>query len=52
MLTIYIYVLINQQGLKSTSDERGTSALSAMKLDDDLGGEAIQVRIICSIYPC
>ena len=38
------YLFLCLQGLKSSADEKGSSALHAMKLDDALGGRAVQVR--------
>lgn len=38
------------QGNKSTQDERGTSALKAVELDDKLGGAAVQVKKIMKIH--
>ena len=35
----------NVQGLKSTVDEKGASALQALRLDDELGGRAMQASI-------
>merc|ERR1719473_2402686 len=34
------------QGRNSTQDEKGASALLAMKMDDELGGAATQVRVV------
>lgn len=39
-------VIYYWQGLKSTTDEKGTSALKAVELDDKLGGAAVQVRVV------
>lgn len=38
------HVIYYWQGLKSTTDEKGTSALKAVELDDKLGGAAVQVH--------
>ncbi|VDH98590.1 advillin [Mytilus galloprovincialis] len=40
------HVIYYWQGAKSTTDERGTSALKAVELDDALGGAAVQVRVV------
>lgn len=40
------YILYFWQGQTSTQDERATSAIMAVKMDNDLGGKAIQVRVI------
>lgn len=40
------HVIYYWQGLKSTTDEKGTSALKAVELDDKLGGAAVQVRVV------
>ncbi|KAK3611747.1 hypothetical protein CHS0354_014091 [Potamilus streckersoni] len=40
------YVVYYWQGLKSSIDERGTSALKAVEIDDKLGGAAVQVRVV------
>lgn len=34
------------QGNKSSHDEKGTSALKAVEIDDSLGGAAVQVRVV------
>lgn len=38
------HVIYYWQGSKSTTDEKGTSALKAVELDDKLGGAAVQVQ--------
>ena len=38
-----IYVCFLIQGLNSSTDEKGTSALKARDMDDSLGGAAVQV---------
>ncbi|XP_045178411.2 villin-1-like isoform X2 [Mercenaria mercenaria] len=40
------YIIYYWQGLKSSTDEKGTSALKAVELDDKLGGAAVQVRVV------
>lgn len=40
-----------KQGLESTQDERACSALWAIKLDDEVGGRAIQVRVVQGLEP-
>lgn len=34
------------QGNQSSQDERAASAINAVKMDDDLGGKAVQVRVV------
>ena len=47
MLYASMYELLTMlschQGAKSSTDEKGTSALKAVELDDKLGGAAVQV---------
>jgi len=46
------YIIYFWQGAKSTTDERGASAIYAQRLDDDeLKGEALQVRVVQSREP-
>jgi villin 1/advillin len=40
------YIIYFWQGNESSNDERGASALFAKKMDDDLNGEATQVRVV------
>lgn len=40
------YILYFWQGQESTQDERATSAIMTVKMDNDLGGKAIQVRVV------
>ena len=36
----------NFQGSESSQDEKAASAINAVKLDDEVGGKAIQVRVV------
>lgn len=45
------YIIYFWQGLKSSIDEKGTSALKAIELDDKLGGEAVQIRVVMNKEP-
>nr|XP_006819230.1 PREDICTED: villin-1-like isoform X2 [Saccoglossus kowalevskii] len=38
------YIIYYWQGLDSTADEKGTSALMAVQLDDEVNGAAVQIR--------
>lgn len=40
------YIIYYWQGAKSSTDEKGTSALKAVEMDDKLGGAAVQVRVV------
>ncbi|KAJ9583648.1 hypothetical protein L9F63_022014, partial [Diploptera punctata] len=39
------YIIYFWQGRDSTQDEKAASAIHAVKLDDELGGKAVQVRV-------
>ncbi|XP_037093391.1 gelsolin, cytoplasmic-like isoform X3 [Pollicipes pollicipes] len=39
------YIIYFWQGKESSNDEKAASALQAVKMDDDLGGKAVQVRV-------
>lgn len=45
------YVIYYWQGLKSTADEKGAAALHAVRLDNELNGKAIQVRVVQGFEP-
>ena len=34
------------KGNESSQDEKAASAINAIKLDDDVGGKAIQIRVV------
>ncbi|XP_014671619.1 PREDICTED: gelsolin, cytoplasmic-like isoform X2 [Priapulus caudatus] len=40
------YIVYFWQGLKSSQDEKAASAILAVKLDDEVGGKAVQVRVV------
>lgn len=40
------YIIYFWQGLESTQDEKACSALWAVKLDEEVGGRAVQVRVV------
>ncbi|KAJ3427674.1 villin [Anaeramoeba flamelloides] len=40
------YIIYFWQGRHSTTDEKGTSALLTVELDEELGGQAVQSRVI------
>lgn len=40
------YIIYFWQGRSSSTDEKGASALLASKMDDDLGGRPVQVRVV------
>ena len=40
------YIIYFWQGQASSTDEKAASAIHAVKLDDDLGGKAVQVRVV------
>ena len=45
------FIIYFWQGLKSTTDERGASALLAQQLDDEYGGAPVQVRVVQNKEP-
>ncbi|XP_066925925.1 gelsolin, cytoplasmic-like [Clytia hemisphaerica] len=45
------YIIYYWQGLKSSSDEKGSSAIIAAQIDDELGGSAVQVRVVQNKEP-
>jgi hypothetical protein len=45
------YIVYFWQGNDSTQDEKGASALLAKELDDELGGAAVQVRVVQNKEP-
>ena len=45
------YIIYFWQGSQSSQDEKGTSALLAKQMDDDLGGAATQVRVVMGKEP-
>ncbi|CAG0902194.1 unnamed protein product [Darwinula stevensoni] len=40
------YIVYFWQGRESSQDEKAASAIHAVKLDDELGGKAVQVRVV------
>lgn len=45
------YIIYYWQGLKSSQDEKGASAILATKLDDEYGGAPVQVRVVMNKEP-
>jgi hypothetical protein len=45
------YIIYFWQGLKSSQDERGASAIHAVSLDDEYGGDPVQVRVVQNKEP-
>lgn len=45
------YIVYFWQGLDSSQDEKGASALWAKNVDDELGGAAVQVRVVQNKEP-
>eukprot|EP00730_Choanoeca_flexa_P008954 TRINITY_DN12561_c0_g5_i1.p1 TRINITY_DN12561_c0_g5~~TRINITY_DN12561_c0_g5_i1.p1 ORF type:complete len:835 (+),score=300.76 TRINITY_DN12561_c0_g5_i1:1495-3999(+) len=45
------YIIYFWQGLKSSQDERGASAIHAVNLDDEYGGDPVQVRVVQNKEP-
>jgi len=45
------YIIYFWQGLQSSQDERGASAIHAKNLDDKLGGDPVQVRVVQNKEP-
>lgn len=40
------YIIYFWQGRESSTDEKGASALFAVQMDDELGGDPVQVRVV------
>lgn len=45
------YIIYFWQGLKSSQDEKGASAIHAVQLDDKYGGDPVQVRVVQNKEP-
>ncbi|XP_050417985.1 advillin isoform X1 [Patella vulgata] len=45
------YIIYYWLGAKSSADEQGTAALKAVEKDDELGGAAVQVRVVQNKEP-
>lgn len=45
------YIIYYWQGSKSSADEKGSSAIIASQIDDELGGAAVQVRVVQNKEP-
>lgn len=45
------YLIYFWQGTKSTADEKGASALISQKIDEEYGGEPVQVRVVQNKEP-
>merc|ERR1712136_382617 len=45
------YVVYFWQGNESSTDEKAASTFNAVKLDDEVGGKAIQVRVVQGMEP-
>jgi gelsolin len=45
------YIIYYWQGMKSTADEKGAAAMHAVRLDNELGGVAVQVRVVEGFEP-
>ena len=47
------YIVYFWQGGQSSNDEKAASAINAVRLDDELGGKAIQGELLASLFfPC
>lgn len=45
------HIIYYWQGLKSSTDEKGASAIIAQQIDDEMGGSPVQVRVVQNKEP-
>ena len=48
---VNIILLLSIKGNESSQDEKAASAINALKLDEEVGGKAIQVRVVQGMEP-
>ena len=51
LLSYNVDIVQSFQGNESSQDEKAASAINAVKLDDEVGGKAIQVRVVQGMEP-
>lgn len=48
---ICIWIYLYFQGIASSQDEKASSAIHAVRLDNELNGKAVQVRVVQGYEP-